>query len=160
MNKDKSNQNQLKGYEIYIDVCEKQNKSYNAILETKKLLKETYENIDDINTVYHLIEQANHKSFLKNDVSLGLVLGWIGYALTYLIENIFSSLLQTQNYSFKIVLILLVVMLIITLVLSIIIICIMKKLTKSYRNSYRIFILPYEIELLEKRRVELEKEYL
>lgn len=148
--------NKLKGYDIYTTEKENNKKSLAYISKVKEKIDCEYAEITDLNEAYTLLKKAKQKVFIKEELSLGFVLGFIGFAIPYLIENSLGSCTKELAFTFDAVVSVVVRAIIISFVLSCLVIWVIKKLANSYKNTYRLFVLPYEIEVLERQIKKIE----
>lgn len=68
----------LKGYDIYKTEEKDNKKSLAYISKVKEKIDSEYAEITDLNEAYTLLKKAKQKVFIKEEISLGLVLGLIG----------------------------------------------------------------------------------
>lgn len=143
----------LCGYDLYKQIKKKNKVDFSTVNEIRQEFKNTYFQINDKNLVTNLLVEAKQRSFAKNEVSLSIAVGLVGYLIGCILDNIvFESIknLKCFNLCNTIIYILFLCFIAFVLIMGVLWFY-NKKFLKHYRNIYTIFILPYEIELLEER---------
>ncbi len=146
----------LKGYDIYKTEEKDNKKSLAYISKVKEKIDSEYAEITDLNEAYTLLKKAKQKVFIKEEISLGLVLGLIGFGVPYFIENTLGEYAKELAFNYQDLIKVIVITLVVSVFLCGFLVGIMRKIAQSYKNVYRLFVLPYEIEVLEKQIKKIE----
>ena len=146
----------LKGYDIYKTEEKNKKKSLAYITKVKEKIDSEYAEISDINEAYTLLKRAKQKVFIKEEISLGLVLGLIGFAVPYFIEHTLGEYAKDLTFNYQDLIHVIVITLVVSVFFCGFLIWVMQKIAQSYKNIYRLFVLPYEIEVLEREIKKIE----
>lgn len=146
----------LKGYDIYKTEEKDNKKSLAYISKVKEKIDSEYAEITDLNEAYTLLKKAKQKVFIKEEISLGLVLGLIGFGVPYLIEHTLGKYTKELAFNYQNLILVIAATFVLSFVLCVFLIWVMQKIANSYKNTYRLFVLPYEIEVLERQIKKIE----
>lgn len=141
------------GYELYKNLYSESKVNYSTIHRIKEEYRKRYLKIDDKDLILQLLEDTEKRKFAKNEIALSIIVGLVGYIIGFVIDNIvFEPIKNLESFNFPATIIFAVILCIPAFFAIMFILYFFNKFfLKRYKNIYTIFILPYEIELLEKR---------
>lgn len=151
------------GYDLYLHIKKnkKQKLNYAEIERIRKIYKEEYSKIKDKDMLVTLLGEAKKSQFSKDNLSLNLSLGLVGYFMAFVVDNLLFEPIKNATTDSLLVRVIFsgLCVVITTVILFVVLVFTTKKFRKHYQNEYSLFILPYEIELLEHRLNELSDGY-
>lgn len=76
--------------------------------------------------------------------------------MPYLIEHTLGKYTKELAFNYQNLILVIAATLVLSFVLCVFLIWVMKKIANLYKNTYRLFVLPYEIEVLERQIKKIE----
>lgn len=145
---------ELYGYDLYKSMDHKKEPTFETVENIRNIFQTKYSNITDKNLAFELLHKAKKQKEFKK-LSYNIITGLFASLLSIVLTSIcFENISYTENFTSMNLIVALIIAPI--LIFFIIYVC-HKTIEKKFNNTYMMYILPYEIEMLEKKLEELTK---
>ena len=146
---------ELYGYDLYKSIINQNEPNFEMIERIKKAFETNYSKINDKNIAFELLHKAKKEKEYKK-LSYNIITGMFASLISIVLTNLVYENVQDINgvVLFKLWITIIVAFVLILLVIK----SCHKVVDKKFNNPYMMYILPYEIELLEKKLDELSEE--
>lgn len=145
---------ELYGYDLYKSIIDQNEPNFKMIESIMSAFEAKYSNINDKNVAFELLHKAKKQQEYKK-LSYNIITGLFASVMSVVLTNfLYENIVDIKRINLPKFLIIFVLAFV--FLIAVIKIC-HKVVDKKFNNPYMMYILPYEIELLEKKLDELTK---